>query len=96
MTPKYCQICDDPQKISTKSSYPKKYSFFSKPQKNIEIQNFEPPKMTQADACMKISEYPPPLPQAFSTYPGILIPVPKYLIASECSKGSDEAEHLCL
>ena len=75
---------------------PQKIFIFLKTTKNIEIQNFEPPKMTQANACMKISEYPPPLPQAFPTYPGILIPVPKYLIASECSKGSDEAEHLCL
>ena len=27
--------------------------------KNIEIQNFEPQKMTWAYVCMKISEYPP-------------------------------------
>ena len=28
MAPKYSPICDNPTKISTKSSYPKKYSFF--------------------------------------------------------------------
>ena len=48
-----------PQKISAKSSYPKKYSFFWNP-KNIEIQNFEPKKIARAYVCVKISEYPPP------------------------------------
>ena len=43
-------------KISTIPSYPKKYSFFfQKPPKNIEIQNFEPPKMVRAYV-----EYSPP------------------------------------
>ena len=41
---------------------PKKFLFFLKTQKNIEIQNFEPQKMDQAYVCMKISEDPPPGP----------------------------------
>ena len=36
------KFCDDPPKISTKSSYQKKKKFFLKTPKNIEIQNFEP------------------------------------------------------
>ena len=60
MTLKLAQFCDDPKKISTKSSYPQKYSFFFKTPKNIEIQNFEPPKKARAYVCVKISEYPPP------------------------------------
>ena len=59
MTLKLAQFCDNPKKISTKSSYPQKYSFFWKPLKNIEIQNFEPKKMGQAYVCVKISESPP-------------------------------------
>ena len=59
MTLKLAQFCDDPQKISTKSSYPKKIFIFLKTQKNIEIQNFEPQKMGRAYVCVKISEYPP-------------------------------------
>ena len=38
----------------------KKYYFFQKTQRNIEIQNFEPPKMARAYVCMQISEYPAP------------------------------------
>ena len=49
------------KKISSKSSYPKNIHFSENPQ-NIEIQNFEPQKMTQAYVCVKISEYPPPPP----------------------------------
>ena len=59
MTLKLAQFCDDPQKISTKSSYPKKIFIFLKTPKNIEIQNFEPQKMGRAYVCVKISEYPP-------------------------------------
>ena len=44
---KLAQFCDDPPKISTKSSYPQKISFFLKTPKNIEIQNFEPQKMAE-------------------------------------------------
>ena len=66
MTLKLAQFCDDPQKISTKSSYPKKIFIFLKTQKNIEIQNFEPKKMGRAYVCVKISEYPPPPPWALS------------------------------
>ena len=59
MTLKLAQFCDDPQKISTKSSYPQKILIFLKTPKNIEIQNFEPQKMGRAYVCVKISEYPP-------------------------------------
>ena len=59
MTLKLAQFCDNPKKISTKSSYPKKILIFLKTPKNIEIQNFEPKKMGQAYVCVKISEYPP-------------------------------------
>ena len=52
------QFCDDPQKISTKSSYPKNIFIFLKTPKIIEIQKFEPQKMAPAYVCMKISEYP--------------------------------------
>ena len=62
MTLKLAQFCDDPKKISTKSSYPKKIFIFLKTQKNIEIQNFEPKKMGRAYVCVKISEYPTPPP----------------------------------
>ena len=60
MTLKLAQFCDDPKKISTKSSYSKKiFIFFLKTPKNIEIQNFEPPKkMGRAYVCVKISEHP--------------------------------------
>ena len=44
MTLKLAQFCDDPPKISTKSSYPQKIFIFLKTPKNIEIQNFEPKK----------------------------------------------------
>ena len=46
-----------PPKNIHKSSYLKNIIFSEKP-KNIEIQNFEPPKMTRTYVCMKISEYP--------------------------------------
>ena len=44
MTLKLAQFCEDPKKISTKSSYPQKIFIFLKTPKNIEIQNFEPKK----------------------------------------------------
>ena len=62
MTLKLAQFCNEPKKISTKSSYPKKIFIFLKTPKNIEIQNFEPKKMGGAYVCVKISEYPPPPP----------------------------------
>ena len=45
--------------ISTKSSYPPKIFIFLKTPKNIEIQNFEPPKIGRGYVCVKISEYTP-------------------------------------
>ena len=60
MTLKLAQFCDDPKKISTKSSYPQKILTFLKTPKNIVIQNFEPKKTAGAYLCVKISEYPPP------------------------------------
>ena len=62
MTLKLAQFCDDPKKISTKSSYPQKIFIFLKTQKNIEIQNFGPQKIVRAYVCVKISEYPTPPP----------------------------------
>ena len=61
MTLKLAQCCDDPKKISTKSSYPKKIFIFLKTtkKKNIEIQNFEPQKIARAYVCVKISEWDP-------------------------------------
>ena len=56
MTLKLAKFCADPQKISTKSLYPKKIFIFLKTQKNIEIQNFGPKKMGRAYVCVKISE----------------------------------------
>ena len=38
---------------------PKKIAFLKTP-KNIDIHNFELPKMTRAYVYMKLSEYPPP------------------------------------
>ena len=49
MTPK-----NYPQNLHTPQFF-----FLSENQKNIEIQNFEPKKMTRAYVCMKITEYPP-------------------------------------
>ena len=54
------QFCDDPPKTSTKSLNPFIFLIFLKTPKNIEIQNFNPPKMASAYVCMKISEHPPP------------------------------------
>ena len=71
MTLNLAQVCDDPQKISTKSSYPQKIFIFLKTQKNIEIQNFEPPKIAWAYVCVKISEYPPPPPPRLESHPSI-------------------------
>ena len=53
MSLKLAQICDDPPKIPTKSSYPKKIFIFLKTQKNIEIQNFGPPKN---GPCLRMCE----------------------------------------
>ena len=43
-----------PQNLHT----PKSIHYLKTPE-NIEIQNFEPQRMTRAYVCMKISEYPP-------------------------------------
>ena len=45
-----------PKNIHKMFLFPKKYSLFWKPPQNIEIQNFEPKKLTGAYVCMKISE----------------------------------------
>ena len=63
MTLKLAQFCDDPQKISTKSSYPQKILIFLKTPKNIEIQNFEPKKNAPSlRMCENIRVPPPPPP----------------------------------
>ena len=53
-------MCDDPRKISTKSSYPKNINCSENPKKT-ELQYFEK-KIIRAYVCMKISEYHPPPP----------------------------------
>ena len=60
MTLKQAQFCDDPKKISAKSSYPQNIFIFLKPKKIFKFQNFEPQKMGRAYVCVKISEYHPP------------------------------------
>ena len=65
MTLKLAQFCDDPPKISTKSSYPPKILIFLKNPKNIEIQNFEPPKIARAYVCVKY-QYPLGIPYAYN------------------------------
>ena len=59
MTLKLAQFCDDPKKISTKSSYPKILFFFLKTPKNIEIQNFEPKKWAEPTYVGKYQSTPP-------------------------------------
>ena len=46
-------------KIYPQNLHTPKIFIFLKTQKNIEIQNFEPPKMVRAYVYVKISEYPP-------------------------------------
>ena len=58
MTLKLAQFCDDPKIYPQNLHIPKKFIFLKNP-KNIEIQNFEPPKIARAYVCVKISEYPP-------------------------------------
>ena len=60
MTPKYIvKFCDDPKKYPQNLHTPKIFFFLLKTQKSNYIQNFEPPKMTRAYVCMKISETSP-------------------------------------
>ena len=58
MTLKLAQFCDDPKKLSTKSSYPKKILIFLKTPKNIEIQNFEPKKWSESTYVLKYQSTP--------------------------------------
>ena len=58
MNPKYSPILWWPQKYLQNLHTPKRIHYLKTP-KNIEIQNFEPQKITRAYVCMKISEYPP-------------------------------------
>ena len=56
-----------PKKYPQNLHTPQNIFIFLKNLKNIEIQNFEPKKMTRAYVCMKISVYPlppPPPPRA--------------------------------
>ena len=54
MTLKLAQFCDDPQKISTKYSYPQKIFIFLKTQTNIEIQNLNPKNSPNLRMCENI------------------------------------------
>ena len=47
-----------PKKFPQNLHTPKIF-FFLKTPKNIEIQNFEPQNMAQANVCKEITEYPP-------------------------------------
>ena len=49
---------------------PKKIFIFLKTPKNIEIQNYEPKKITWAYVCIKISEYPPGVGSSLAGLPG--------------------------
>ena len=69
MTLKLAQFCDDPQKISTKSSYAQKIFIFLKTQKNIEIQNFEPKKNGPSLRMCENIRVPP-----LGSGPGITMP----------------------
>ena len=73
MTPfSIVQFCDDPKKISTKSSYPKNIHFSENP-KIIEIQNFE---LQKNDPSLRMYEnirvpYPPGIltrPPGYKTF----------------------------
>ena len=55
MTPKYIFFCNDPKKVFTKSTF-----FFLKTPKILYFKILNPPKMTWAYVCVKISEYPAP------------------------------------
>ena len=59
MTLKLAQFCDDPQKISTKSSYPQKILIFLKNPKNIEIHSFEPQKNSPSVRMCENIRVPP-------------------------------------
>ena len=56
MAPKIVQFCNDPPKNNYNFIIPPQNIIFLKPRKNIEIENFEPPKMVWAYVYMKISE----------------------------------------
>ena len=62
MTLKLAQFCDDPKNYPENLHTPKKYSFLSKTQKNIEIQNFEPKKWAETTYVWKYQSTPPPPP----------------------------------
>ena len=70
--PQTSPFCDDPKKISTKSSYPKKIFIFLKTPKNIEIQNFEPKKMDRAYVYVKRKYQSTPTPPHPPPPPGFL------------------------
>ena len=58
MTLKLAQFCDDPKKISTKSSYSLKIFIFLKTPKNIEIQNLNPKKWAEPTYVWKYQGTP--------------------------------------
>ena len=60
------QFCDDPKKYPQNLLTPK-ILILLKTLKNIEIKILNPPKMTRAYVCMKISEYPPPWAPPYPT-----------------------------
>ena len=62
MTLKLAQFCDDPKKISKKSSYPQKYSFFGKPPKILKFRILNPKKWAEPTYVRKYQSIPPPPP----------------------------------
>ena len=79
MTLKLAQFCDDPQKLSIKSSYPQKIFIFLKKTKNIEIQNFEPKKNSPSlRICENIRVPPPPLGMSHTRHGHVYSPPPLF------------------
>ena len=60
MTLKLAPFCDDLKKYPQYLHTPPKILIFLKTPKNIEIQNFEPPKIARAYVCENIRVPPPP------------------------------------
>ena len=59
-TLKLAHFCVDPQKISTKSSYPKKILFFLKTPKNMKFRILNPKKWSEPTYVCKYQSTPPP------------------------------------
>ena len=87
-----------PQKNIHKIFIPQKIFIFLKTQRNIEIQNFEPPKMVRAYVCVKISEYPPlpPPPPGPKLYMCSIQMSSKYILGNWLIASSLDNRHVGL